>query len=137
MDNDAYFGGLERREQNKLSLVATFSDGIQFCGARSDTTYLSQVSFLTFYTRETGTQKEKLVYESDKSIGKRGILRVYVLQPSSPMFLLLKKNNGGRETLKHIRQIQKISLGLHMTHVILLARPLENLPKGGRSEKAI
>lgn len=55
---------------------------------------------------------------------------------SSLLLLLLRNNNGGRENFMHITQIQKIALGLHMIH-ILLARPLESLPKGGRTETAI
>lgn len=64
------FGRLDRRKQNKLSLVATFSCRIGFCEARSDTAHCSWVSFPTFHTRETDTQKKELVYESDQSIGK-------------------------------------------------------------------
>lgn len=74
-----------------------------------------------FYTRETDTQKKELVYESDKSIVERGILRVYVPQPSAPGLLLLRKNDGGREMCMHITHIQKTSLSLYMIHVIFIS----------------
>lgn len=94
--------GVDRREQSNLSLVATFSYRIGFCEARSTTrsgtATLLQVAFLTFYAWEKDTQKDEFIYKSDKSIGKRARTRVYVLQPSAPVLLLLRKNNHGRET---------------------------------------
>lgn len=42
-----------------------------------------------------------------------------------------------KEQWWNITQIQQVSLGLYMIQIIVLAQPLESLPKGGRTESAI
>lgn len=97
MDNDAYFGRLERREQGKVFFVVMFSRRIRFCEARSnrksDTAHPPQVSVLTFYTWETKKMKSCTNWQIDWE--RTG---VYVLQPSASVLLPLRTNDGGRET---------------------------------------
>lgn len=77
MDNDAYFGRVERREQGEFFFVVMFSRGIRFCEARSnrksDTAHPPQVSILTFYTWETEKMKSftnwQIIWENSKDWG--------------------------------------------------------------------